>query len=134
MQRQTLSDRSFITSMLILQIIPLLLFPAGSFSPKTQEWWLPALLAVMALIATAELTLRGGDQPWPWYLISFAHGFNIISRLMMVWPHATKASGGADVLYIVLTILAMALSAGVLWYTEIPDVRVGLLRQRTPPK
>jgi hypothetical protein len=51
---------------------------------------------------------------------------------MMLWPHATKVVGQATVLnvpYVILTFVAMALSAFLLWYTELPDVRLGLVRE-----
>jgi hypothetical protein len=69
---------------------------------------------------------------WPWYLMSFSQGFNIISRIMMLWPHATVTVNKVDTLnvpYIALTFLSMAMSAFLLWYTELPDVRLGLVRQ-----
>jgi len=76
--------------------------------------------------------MRRSDKTWPWDLMSFAQGFNIISRMMMLWPHATKVAGQAtvlDVSYIILTFVAMMLSAFLLWYTELPDVRLGLVRE-----
>ncbi|MEJ5198782.1 MAG: hypothetical protein WHX53_07650 [Anaerolineae bacterium] len=132
MLRRTLTTRPAIIAILILQLIPLVLFPAESFSPKTQEWWLPLLLAIMVIIADVELLVRRSEAPWPWYLMSFAQGFNIISRLMMVWPHATIAVGkefAANVPYIVLTALSLACSAFVLWYIELPETRIGVPRK-----
>jgi hypothetical protein len=132
MQRRALTSRSVIIPLLILQLVPLVLFPPESFAPTTQEWWLPVLLAMMVLWADFELILRRSDKTWPWYLMSFAQGFNIISRIMMLWPHATKVVGQATVLnapYVILTFVAMALSAFLLWYTELPDVRLGLVRE-----
>jgi hypothetical protein len=131
MQRGTLTRRKAIVAVLILQLIPLVLFPPESFSPSTQEWWLPVLLAVLVLLGDFELIVRRSSQSWPWYLMSFSQGFNIISRLMMLWPHATKTVGGATVAnmpYILLTFVAIGLSVFLLWYSELPEVRVGLLR------
>jgi hypothetical protein len=131
MQRGTLTSRKAIVAVLILQLIPLVLFPPESFSPSTQEWWLPVLLAVLVLLGDFELIVRRSSQSWPWYLMSFSQGFNIISRLMMLWPHATKTVGGATVAnmpYILLTFVAIGLSVFLLWYSELPEVRVGLLR------
>jgi len=122
--------RHFIHFILLLQVIPLLLFPPRSFSPASQEWWLPALLALMVAIADGQLILRNSAQLWPWNLMAFAQGFNIISRLMMLWPHATVMVGGVarlDIPYLTLSCLAMLLSAGLLWYLELPEVRHGLL-------
>ncbi len=120
-----------IIAVLILQIIPLLLFPAKSFAPTTQEWWLPALLVLMVLIADFQLIVRRTPAATPWYLMSFAQGFNIISRLMMMWPNLTRTTEQGIIAnwpYVILTFIAMALSALLLWYTGKPAVRVGLLR------
>jgi len=132
MQRRALARRNVIIPILILQLVPLVLFPPESFAPTTQEWWLPVLLAVMVLWADLELIVRRSDKTWPWYLMSFAQGFNIISRIMMLWPHATKEAGQVIVLnvpYLILTFVAMVLSAFLLWYTELPDVRLGLVKE-----
>ncbi len=120
-----------IIAVLILQIIPLLLFPAKSFAPTTQEWWLPALLVLMVLIADFQLIVRRSTAATPWYLMSFAQGFNIISRLMMLWPNMSRVTEQGTVAnwpYLLFTFSAMILSAVLLWYTGKPAVRVGLLR------
>lgn len=125
-----LTKRPMIVLVLILQIIPLLLLPAQSYSTKTQEWWLPALLALLVVLADFQIIGRQRVESWPWYLISFAQGFNIISRLLMLWPNSTQNVGGAwvvNVPYIVLTLLAMVLSVFALWYTELSEVRNTML-------
>ena len=132
MPRDAITRRKVIVAVLILQLIPLVLFPPASFSPNTQEWWLPVLLAVLVLLADFELIVRRSTHAWPWILMSFSQGFKIISRLMMLWPHATRTVGGATVAnvpYILLTLVAMGLSALLLWYTELPEVRLGLVRE-----
>jgi len=132
MQRRAIAHPTVIILVLVLQFIPLVLFPPESFSPTTQEWWLPVLLAVLVLWADFQLIVRRSDQMWPWYLMSFSQGFNIISRIMMLWPHATVTVNKVDTLnapYIALTFLSMALSAFLLWYQELPDVRLGLVRE-----
>ena len=92
--RRLIDHPGFIVFVLVAQIVPLLLFPPAVFSPNTQEWWLPAMLVVMVLAADAEIILRRSDKSWPWTLIAFAHGLNIISRLMMIWPNAVVTAGG----------------------------------------
>lgn len=131
MQRRALANPGLIIAVLILQLVPLVLFPAESFSPTTQEWWLPVLLAIMVILADVYLIVIRTTASWPWTLLSFAQGFNIISRLMMVWPHSSNQVGSTWVLnvpYIVLSLVSMLMSAAILWYTEKPDVRIGLLR------
>lgn len=130
MQRRTLSSPVVVASVLILQFVPLVLFPASSFSPRTQEWWLPVLLAVMVAVADFQIMLQRTPQLGPWHLLAFAQGFNVISRLMMVWSHATISSGGsavANVPYLVLTTISILLSLFVLWYSELPEVRMAFL-------
>ncbi len=131
MERRNLATPGLVTAVLILQLIPLVLFPASSFSPNTQEWWLPVLLVIMTLVAGIYLIVRRTPSKWPWDLLSFAQGFNIISRLMMVWPHSADQVGSnwvVNVPYVTLSILSIVLSALVLWYTEKPNVRTALLR------
>ena len=131
MLRQYLVKPATITAVLFLQFIPLILFPVSSFTLKSQEWWLPVLLAIFALLAVIQIVFRHSTAQWPWYLVSFAQGFNIISRLMLFMPHATRNINGQQVFntpYVLITLTSMLLSVFLLWYTELPDVRLGLLR------
>ena len=130
--RKALTSPGMIVAVLITQFIPLILFPADSFSPTSQVWWLPALLAAMVLIADFQLIVRRSTSLNPWYLIAFVQGFNIISRLLMLWPHATQDVGGQAVfngIYVGLTLISLLWSAFLLWYCELPEVRMGLLRR-----
>jgi hypothetical protein len=129
--RTFISNPKVISVMLILQFIPMVLFPADSFTLKTQEWWLPVLLAFLAVIAIIQI-FRRSVATWPWHLIGFSQGFNIISRLLMIFPHSTYNDGGQQFFnapYVVMSLLAMGLSAFLLWYTELPEVRMGLFRE-----
>ena len=131
MSRKSLANPTLITVALIVSIIPLLLYPASSYDPTSQEWWLPVLLVIFSLIAFFALVIRHTSDTWPWYMISFSQGFNIITRLMMLMPHATVNVNGNQVFnapYVSLTILSMLLSVFFLWYSELPDVRSGLIR------
>ncbi len=119
-------SKGFISAILIAQLIPLVLFPPESFSPSSQEWWLPVLLAVLVIIAVVELLVRHSTAIWPWNLMGFAQGFNIISRLMLLWPHATFGAGGLNWLYIGVTLLSIVLSVVLLSYLERPGVRMKL--------
>jgi hypothetical protein len=128
--RQALSQKGAIIAVLFLQFITLVMFPLESFKSTTQEWWLPVLLAMFTLIAVVQI-LRKSTSVQPWNLISFAQGFNIISRLMMLLPHAMKNVNGAqvfDTAYVVLSLSSVVISAVLLWYFELPEVRLGMLR------
>jgi len=125
--RSFLTTRTMIIVMLIFQFVPMVLFPPASFSADTQEWWLPVLLAILAIVATIQI-LRHSVAIWPWHLIAFSQGFNIISRLMMIFPHAVLNVNGVqsfNTLYVVLSLLSMAFSAFLLWYMDLPEVRMG---------
>ena len=93
MLRKILSTRIVIYVILVLQLVPLLMFPRPRTHLNSQEWWLPVLLSFLVVIALVQLLIRRSQASWPWYLLSFAQGFNIISRLMMLLPHATVNAG-----------------------------------------
>jgi hypothetical protein len=131
MSHQTLANRGLIVIVLILQVIPIMLFPAASFAPNSQEWWLPLLLTIMVVVGDLQLILRRSTEVWPWHLISFSHGFNIISRLMMIWPHATRMLNGQMVIngpYVSLSCISMAISGFLLYYLELPEGRIAMVR------
>ncbi len=130
MLRKTLSQRVLIPVIMCIQVVPLLLFPASSYSIKSQEWWLPALLTFLVILALVQILIRRTLKAWPWYLISFAQGFNIISRLMMLMPHATENVGKVQVLnadYVAFAFVSMLASAFEIWYCDLPEVRSRLM-------
>jgi hypothetical protein len=131
--RQRLSTPRMIRIMLLLQFLPMLpIFPPEVFfNPKSQDWWLPIILALLALVSAIQI-LRRSIAIWPWHLIGFSQGFNIISRLMMIFPHVTYNEAGSQYFntsYVVISILSMVVSAFLLWYAELPEVRMSLLRE-----
>ncbi len=112
------------------QVVPLLLFPPSSYSVQSQEWWLPALLTFLVIISLVQILIRHTQAAWPWYLISFAQGFNIISRIMTLLSHTTANHEGNQVFntaYFLVAVAAMLLSAMEIWYNELPEVRRNLL-------
>ncbi len=130
MQTQALFQRKTIIAILILQAIPLILLPPASFTMASQEWWLPAFLMLLTVIAVFELAVRRNTNPWPWDLLGFTQGFNIISRLMMLMPRATMLVNGDKVfnaLYFILGLISMLMSVFMLWYISKPEVRNRLM-------
>lgn len=124
-----LSNRKVIIVLLFFQVVPLIMFSPNVYSFQNQEWWLSAILSICALIAAIRMVTRPEPLTWTWYLIGFAQGFNIISRLLMLFPHAIINVEGQQLFntsYVVISILAMLLSAFLLWYIERPSVRMGL--------
>jgi len=121
--------QEFIITILILQVFPLVLYPPASFSPTSQEWWLPVVLAILALIGSVQV-IRRSTAAWPWYLISFSQGFNVISRLLLVLSRITVNVDGAQQFnapYVIMTLISMILSAFVIWYVDLPEVRMVML-------
>jgi hypothetical protein len=128
--RKVLSLRRLIPIVMCFQIVPLLAFPVSSYSIKSQEWWLPVLLTFLVAIALVQILMRRTQAAWPWYLVSFAQGVNIISRLMMLLPHTTVNNQGTqqfNTVYFIVAVAAMLLSAFEIWYNELPEVRRNLL-------
>jgi uncharacterized membrane protein (DUF373 family) len=133
MLRKLLTTRTSIHIVLCLQIVPLLVFPFSSFTLKSQEWWLPGLLTVFVLIGLFQLLIRKAEVAWPWYLLSFAQGMSIISRLMMLMPHATKYVDKVQRFntdYVVIAAASMLFSAFEIWYMDLPEVHNELLNDR----
>jgi hypothetical protein len=138
MLRKLITSKVMIPILLCLQLVPLLLFPASSFSLASQELWLPLLLSVLTLIALIQILIRKNMTAWPWYLLAFSQGFNIISRMMTLFPHATvSGQDGAMVAngdYVVVAIVAMLLSAFEIWYGDLPELRQKLASRRPVAK
>jgi len=132
MAKTASSAKPLVWVLCIVQFIPLLLFPPSSFSLTSQEWWLPVLNAMLALVGTLQLMVRRSPQAWPWYITSFAHGVNIISRLMLFLPRAAVRVQGElrlNSLYVALALASMLISAFYLWYLERYEVRTAFLRR-----
>jgi hypothetical protein len=130
--RKILADQKMIVLLMVIQFIPLVIFPLSSYAPNSQEWWLPAMLAILAAVAFFQIVVRRVPSMGPWYLLSFSQGFNIISRLMMLMPHATLNQDGKSVFntpYVSITLVSMLISAFLLWYFELPEVRNSWLRK-----
>jgi hypothetical protein len=127
MFRKYITSRIMIPVLLCLQIIPLVLFPMNIYTIKTQEWWLPVLLALLTIISLVQILLRRSTAPWPWYLLSFSQGLNIISRMMTLLPHAAQSGeGGGQVInatYVLVAAVTMLFSGFEIWYSELPEVR-----------
>jgi len=137
MIRKVLTSPVLVWAICFLQFLPLLLFPPQTYSPTSQEWWLPLLCAFITLFAIVQLMARRSAQLWPWHIISFAHGVNIISRLMLLFPRATRNIKGVlqiNSLYLLLSALAMLLSAFCLWYFEQYEVRGTFLSKSSEEK
>jgi len=134
MVKRVLTAPVIVWLLCIIQFIAFLMFPPASFSPKSQEWWLPVLNALMALLGIMQLMVRRSVQTWPWHILSFAHGMNIISRLMMLMPRATRNVQGVlrlNGLYLALTAGALLISAFYLWYFEVYEVRITFLSRKS---
>ncbi len=125
MKQSSFTHPVVIKTILFLGLIPLILFPISTFDVKSQEWWLPLILVVLALVGIVQL-LRRSSAPWPIFLVAFAQGFNIISRLLMFMPNSTFEVEGVQILnstYLIMTIISMIISGLILWYIELPEVK-----------
>jgi hypothetical protein len=124
--RKFLSIRGMIPVVMCFQVVPLLIFPPRQYSVASQEWWLPVLLTFLVIIALVQILIRRTPAMWPWYLLSFAQGVSIISRIMMLLPHTTVNNEGTQVFntaYFVVAVISMVLSAFEIWYNDLPEVR-----------
>jgi hypothetical protein len=130
--KKAVLKRNLIIPFFILQLIPIVVFPPESYAITTQEWWLPLLLAVLTIFAAVELLFRHNPENWPWYLLSFGQGFNIISRLLMLMPHTVQNTKNGQIFntpYIIITLLCIGVSWFFLWYLEQPEIRMSVMQE-----
>lgn len=126
-----LSSRKTIFSLLFLQLLPLVIFPVSVYNASSQEWWLAALLGIMSIAGIIQV-FRQTTAQWPWYLMGFAQGFNVISRLMMVFPKIMITENGQQVFntnYTLISFLMILLSLLMLTFLEKPQVRMVMFRK-----
>ena len=126
------TNRPFIIFLLVTQLIPLLAFTPEVYSLSSQVWWLGAFLAVLVLISIFHLIVRGTFATWPWYLIGFAQGFNIISRMLMFFGHVTENQNGTQIMnwsYAIIGIVCMIWSAYLLSFVEYPEVKNIMIKE-----
>jgi hypothetical protein len=127
MLRRFLTGRIAIPVLLCLQVLPLIVFPLNVFKIDSQEWWLPAFLCLLIILSLVKLFFGKENSAWPWYIMAFCQGLNIISRIMMLLPHATLTESGgareANVGYIVIAFACILFSVFEIWYCELPELR-----------
>ncbi|MCA1899537.1 MAG: DUF2127 domain-containing protein [Chloroflexi bacterium] len=108
----------------IFQIVPLLIYP-----PET----LKSGAVVIAIVAVVFAFLGYGlwrGRSWALSLSLTLQGFNVIVRLMMLFPNAVVNSGGEsafNVPFIALSVLSIALSLFFLTRLDRPDVRATIV-------
>jgi hypothetical protein len=125
MKQTGLTHPTVIKAILAIGIGAILLFPSSTYELTSQEWWLPAILVLLAAVGIVQL-IRKSTAPWPLFLICFSQGFNIISRLLMLMPQSTQKVGSAMVLngqYLIMTVISMVVSGFILWYLDKPEVK-----------
>jgi len=111
----------FVSAILLLQFIPLLIFPPGSLTGA------PVLIGLVAVffVFMGILALRG--SAWALTMSLFCQGMNVIVRLMMLFPNALSAEGAFNTAFVTAMLLGVAISTWLLFRLDRPDVRKALL-------
>jgi hypothetical protein len=110
-------NRNILLPLILLQILPLLIFP-----PETLQGSL-ALIGVAALVFIGLGIGIWRGRGWALSLSIFVQGFNAIIRLMMLFPNAVARDGSVDLPFITTSLLAILLSIWFLLRLDRPDVR-----------
>jgi hypothetical protein len=111
-------------ALFFLQVIPLLIYPPSIL----QAGLLAVGVVTIAVLALGFMVLR--RRAWALTMSIFVQGFNIVIRLMMLFPHALRpesAGGGVDVLFIISSLLAIAISGWFLYRMDRPDIRMAMV-------
>lgn len=110
-------NRIPIMPVIVMQFLPLVILP------PTTLFSLNGVLAVVGLI----LVFAGlgfaitRHKLWALNLSIFLQGFNIIVRVMMLFPNARLDSGAYDVAFILTSLLSVAVSLWFLQRLDKPD-------------
>ena len=107
--------------LLILQPLPLLLFPPALFTPDA----LPLIAIVVALMwGLSWMVWR--RRTWALTLSIFIQGLNVIARLMMLLSNAVSSSGDVNLVFIVTSVLAIVVSWLFLLRLDNQDLRAAM--------
>lgn len=111
-------QKKFLIPIILLQIIPIIIFPLETITAGL------SLFGIVFLIyALLGFGLWRGRN-WALTMSIFLQGFNIIIRMMMLFPHAVDGkNGGWDISYILMAIISMAISGWFLVRLDKPDIR-----------
>lgn|GEM_PF-410708 len=120
----------WLVSVLVLQAISLFLYPPRMFK-EISIAVLPIGLFVLFLLALLGLNTGVLNPLAGRNLLVFVQGLNIVMRLLMLMPGArSSGSSGWNVLFIVLSILAIAMSWASIVIMERRPPRYLLFRLR----
>jgi hypothetical protein len=118
------SGRRLIFFVAIFQFIPLLLYP-----PQVLLSINPIFLVIVALLLVlVGWQLVQGGASWAPILSTFLQGFNIITRLILLFPHALvdEGAGGVNYLFLTTGVLAILLSIYFLYLLGRPEIEAGM--------
>lgn len=111
-------QKKFLIPLILFQIVPVIIFPLETIT---------AGISIFGIIALLYALLGFGiwrGRAWALTMSIFLQGFNIIIRMMMLFPHAIRADGGGwDTPYISMAVISMAISGWFLIRLDKPDVR-----------
>lgn len=111
-----------VTAVAILQFIPPLILPPSIFTSANLATFvlLAIVLALSGLLAWGLLTYRG----WARVLTIFVQGFNMIARLLILFPNAVKPNGYVDYAFILTSVISITFSGILLYSIDKPDIEV----------
>ncbi len=107
-----------ILPIIVLQIIPLLLFPVDYFA---SGWW--AILFMIVIFVLLGIALIRG-RLWALTMSIFLQGINAVIRMMMLLPNAQNiATGALNWPFVITSTLSIILSIWFLLRLDKPDIR-----------
>jgi hypothetical protein len=105
----------------LLPFIAPLLIPPAILQSNPGLALLPVVIGVSS-IPVGFFVNRGSSTALT--LSIFLQGLNVIIRLMMFYPHILTPSGSIDILWVVASLLSMAISMYLVLRLDRTDVRV----------
>jgi hypothetical protein len=105
----------------VLPILSIFFFPPAMLLPGLSV----IAVVVIILIGLGVWLWRGHSQALT--LTIFLQGFNVIIRLMMLFPHTKTNQGEFDLVFIFTSLVSMAVSTYLLLRLDRADIRSQLI-------
>jgi hypothetical protein len=112
-ERKMISIDRALLILLVLQVIAVLIYPLSFFRASPQAQVLPPALLLLFVAALVAMNMGVLNPVAGRTSLVFVQGINIIVRLMMFMPNLKNSEGQWYWSFLMIQVIAMALS----WYT-----------------
>jgi hypothetical protein len=117
------SGQRLVLFVAVFQFIPLVLYP-----PEILLSISPAFLVITALLLVLVGWQLVRRRSWAPIFSTFLQGFNVITRIILLFPHAliSGGAGGVNYLFLITGVVSILISTFFLYLLAKPELEVGV--------